>query len=161
MHQPYMVMFVPRTANGALIAKLRAAESTMSQIMSYKVRLVEESGTQLKELLHNSNPHSKEDCTRYKCIPCIQKRGGNEEIGPCKARGILYTSTCQLCKARGTTSQYTGETSRSLAERSLEHVSDALYARGKKFFQNRFDKLRLPDLAAKFLYNCNNLSDSG
>ena len=69
-----------------------------------------------------------EECGKMNGIPCDQKKLGREKIGSWKERDIVYQSFFNLCQTKGKVSRYTGETARGLAERSFEHVNDAVKA---------------------------------
>ena len=102
--------------------------------------MVEMGGSSLGQLFSNRNPWAGTACGRTDCYTCHQ--GGNSERKEdCFRRNILYKSTCVTCEDReiekGKTSKnkkgkadlsgknvYVGETSRSLYERSREHVKD-------------------------------------
>ena len=101
--------------------------------------MVERAGTQLSQLLPNTNPWAGGKCPRENCHSCNQ--GGEEaKKEDCFRRNILYESRCGVCEDRvgGEKKKrrlkvgekypekniYVGETSRSLFERSLEHVRD-------------------------------------
>ena len=55
---------------------------------------------------------------RKDCLPCRSERGGG---GDCQKESVVYTITCQECLTRGTSAEYTGETSRTGYMRGREH----------------------------------------
>jgi hypothetical protein len=94
---------------------------------------------------------SQQTWQQNKCIPC---NSNNSELQNCKARSIVYESSCQVCNppdkeqqgssrgeeqvqvavtggedvadpSLGRVGIYIGESSRSLAERTSEHFRDA------------------------------------
>ena len=99
----------------------------------YRVRVAEAAGTPLSILLPSTNPWGPVDCQRQDCVTCHQ---GDERRIDCRKRNIMYESECVLC-AESKSSQkdgkpdmkdgkgvYVGESSRSIYERSKEHVAD-------------------------------------
>jgi hypothetical protein len=83
------------------------------------------------------------NCGRNDCITCRQ---GGDDLPDCKARSLMYDSKCRICNPppdghadankstteeetisdrRAEPSIYIGETSRSIYERSREHMQDA------------------------------------
>ena len=124
------VLFVPRTEGGELIKRLRKKEAELAEITEYRVKLVERSGTQIRKILCKKNPFAGQNCFREYCMIC--KEGGK---GDCRRRNITYKTSCNNCRERNAASgisdndenvaSYIGESARSGAERSKEHVEDA------------------------------------
>ena len=85
------------------------------------MKIVEEAGQKLAELITSPNPF-KAPCNREKCNICTQDE---KSQGVCFTRGVVYKSSCTLCKTMGREVVYVGESSRTLLERNLEHESDA------------------------------------
>lgn len=109
-----------------LSTTMRQTESDLTKLSVFKKKIVEECGTSLKEALVKSNPWAKEDCLRTNCPLCMARRDGDEEVkGNCKTKSVTYTSTCTLCTKEGKTTQYIGESGRSIFERSREHIRQA------------------------------------
>ena len=113
------VLMVPRTNEGALCKLLRDTEAGVRKTCTTALKILEEPGTQLKKLL-SSDPW-RSTCPRSNCQPCRNP----DNKSTCNQRGVVYLSTCKLCKAEGKTTSYIGETSRSLFERTLDHLRDA------------------------------------
>ena len=114
------VLFVEQTPGGELARRLREAEQRLADITGWRVKVVEKSGTTLKQLLHKSNPWSGGLCGREGCFPC---QAGDVD-GDCFRRNILYETSCNQCKQRGQERVYVGESSRSSYERGGEHADD-------------------------------------
>ena len=53
---PKAVMFCPYTLGGELAKRLREVESDMEKSSGYKIKIVEESGEKVFDILHSSNP---------------------------------------------------------------------------------------------------------
>ena len=68
-----------------------------------------------------SDPWDKEECGRPECNTCLQDPKG----GTCSRQGILYKTTCLRCKSEGRSTNYIGESGRSMQERYGEHLQDA------------------------------------
>ena len=88
------VMFVDQTVLGGLAKQLKKAEDEIAEMVGYRVRVVESSGTQLCRLLPNTNPWAGQHCGRDGCYTCNQ---GDENLENCQKRKILYESSCTLC----------------------------------------------------------------
>ena len=65
---PKAVMFCPYTPGGELAKRLREVEFDMEKSSGYKIKIVEESGEKVLDVLHSSNPWKGEDCGREKCM---------------------------------------------------------------------------------------------
>ena len=120
--RPDTVMFVDRTKGGALATALRAKERELNQFSTKRVKIVERNGQQVQALLTNPDPWGDTVCHRGDCLPCTR----NEDKTQCRSANVVYESVCKLCKAQGQTTKYLGETSRSLYERTAEHLRDLL-----------------------------------
>ena len=130
------VFFVDQTKNGGLAKELRALEDRLALLTGFRVKVVEAGGTQLKQMLPSTNPWAGVRCPRANCYTCSQ---GGEKVEDCWRRNIVYESRCITCEERNGGEKkvkvkfgqpipgrnvYVGETSRSLYERSQEHVRD-------------------------------------
>ena len=63
-------------------------------------------------------------CHRADCVVCKNHKGRGSS--KCKRKSIVYESACMVCSKNGSRNGvYIGESSRSLYERSLEHLYDA------------------------------------
>ena len=129
------VVFVPPSKGGKLLGMLKDKEDELARITKFRVRYQEAGGTKLG-LMFSTDLGAGEGCGRNDCQPC----GSRKEKRPnCKARSILYESKCNICNTDVASSHqegsansqagrkgiYIGETSRSLYERSREHMKDA------------------------------------
>ena len=117
------VLFIPKTHGGELAMRLRQAEEEVSALTGDKVKIVERSGVMLKRILHKSNPWAGTKCDRDDCLVCSL---GGENVGSCRQRNIVYRTTCLLCKEKGESRDYYGESSRTPYERGAEHLKDYL-----------------------------------
>ena len=125
------VIFIPSTKGGVLVKMMRDNEKEMAKITRFRVRFQEAGGIQLARMF--STDLAKGDaCQRKDCPPCTSKE---EKKTNCKQQSVVYESRCSLCNKEESSHLgeketqregiYIGETSRSLYERSKEHVEDA------------------------------------
>ena len=133
------VMFVENTPHGELCARLQRTADRMACVAGRRVKMVEMGGTSLGQTFSNRNPWAGAGCERSDCHTCHQ--GGNaDKREDCFKRNILYESRCGTCEDRRAETEpnmkrkrkdnfeepniYVGESSRSLYERTREHIKD-------------------------------------
>ena len=124
------VLFVEHTPGGELAKRLRDQLSRLEGLMGFKIKVVERTGTALKDLFSLSDVWNGGTCSREDCTTCRQ---GCEEIPDCTRRSIIYESICKKCipdaikpgpvetPKTKTPCIYVGESSRSMYERAGEH----------------------------------------
>ena len=113
------VLFVPQTPKGELAKKLQFVENKISKLSGERVKIVERGGTQVKQILHKSNPWSKGFCGRSNCLPCLHGDGTQN----CFDKNVVYQIKCIDCtEEEKKTAVYVGQTSRSMYERGQEHL---------------------------------------
>ena len=117
------VMFVPQTPGGALVKRLKIVENEISKLTGERVKIVERGGTQVKQILHKSNPWSQGFCDRENCLPCLHGDGKQN----CFEKNVVYKISCLECADEKNGDKikaavYVGQTSRSLYERGQEHL---------------------------------------
>ena len=136
------VMFIPSTKDGKLLKLMREREPNLVEMTGFRINYTESGGTQLARIF-STNLSVDQPCGREtsKCRPCNSQW---PKLQNCKAKNILYESSCELCnpeesqmkativekgkesdQKEGREGIYLGETSRSLAERCGEHFRDA------------------------------------
>ena len=126
------VVFVPSTKGGVLTRKLREREEVLAGLTGFKIRFQEAGGSQLASLFSTDLGKGKH-CGRD-CPPC--DGSSTESRQNCKARNVVYETSCNICnpteekpsiqkEEKTREGIYIGESSRSLHERSLEHLRDA------------------------------------
>ena len=141
---PKAVMFCPYTPGGELAKRLREVEQDMEKNSGYRIKIVEEAGEKVLDILHSSNPWKGEDCGRDKCLLCATKAMTGKSLKQdCKKRSLVYEIWCETCLRRDMKEveeledleetekeerirrikryKYVGETARSVYERGLEH----------------------------------------
>jgi hypothetical protein len=150
------VFFVDSTKGGVLAKRLRAEEDRLAALTGFRVKIVESGGSQLRQVLPNTNPWAGLKCGRSKCWTCGQN---DETVINCFKRNVLYESHCTWCnppeedkeksgKVGGKGGEdkkledravYVGETSRSLFERTGEHLADALKRKPDSHIRKHWD----------------------
>ena len=115
-------VFVQAIKDGPLASLLREEEERMSNILGWKLKVVERGGRPLKSILTKTNLFSDMGCGRSKCEAC---KSNTKPIN-CRRRSILYETACKDCIENDIEGAvYVGESARSGAERMGEHVDDA------------------------------------
>ena len=127
------VIFVEQTRDGALAKELREVATRLEGLLGFRVKVVERTGSSLRNSLPNTNPWAGQmKCGRTDCMPCEQESEDNID---CTKRNLVYENICADCnpsagnkgelKVQDTMtdmpSVYVGETARSLYERGREH----------------------------------------
>ena len=107
------VLFVPCTPNEELKKKY---EKEIKK-SGFEIKVIEKSGTKIKDILHKKDPFKKEQCGRDDCFVCTSD-GRGKQI--CNKGNINYRISCvEECKKKDV---YEGETSYSAYTRGLEHL---------------------------------------
>ena len=94
---PSAPFFVPRTPGGGLASQLKKVEVDINRLSSQKVKIVEEGGVTLKDLLCNPAPRKEKTCIREHCQVC--RFEGSK--GGCKVRSVCYAEVCLDCEKKG------------------------------------------------------------
>ena len=112
--------------------KMMKKEEELAPITKFRMKIQEAGGTKLARMFP-TDLAAGEPCGRQDCQPCESRE---EKRPKCKAQSILYESKCKECNTEQVSSHqeekksrngiYYGETSRSLYERSKEHLNDAV-----------------------------------
>ena len=124
---PVSVLFCPQTPNGTLVQGLKEEEKLLSQLCGESIKLVERSGSTIRQLLVKSNPWaSGAVCGDTDCLLCKTGKGKQD----CSKRNICYEIFCKSCRdsvQRGhpgaMESLYPGESARSPIERTRNHLA--------------------------------------
>ena len=134
-HRIAAVLFTENTKNGELAERLRGALEKIEDILGYRIKGVERSGTPLKQMFPLTKVGGGQECGREDCRTCTQDSRG-EKLPPCTKRSVLYENICVKCNpdvvedkkgSKGWSptldkpSIYVGETAKSLYERGKEH----------------------------------------
>ena len=112
------VMFVSRTPRGELASRLREKEKELGKIGTMRMKILERNGAKLVNTLTRSDPWGDESCGRGDCRTCQTEEKGKYK---CRVRNITYKNTCIACAEQGKRTEYLGESSCSLYERTKEH----------------------------------------
>lgn len=118
---PSSVLFMERTEEGKLATEVKEKEREINQIGRKKIKVVERNGAQLQSILTKDNPWEQPHCMRQDCLRCQHTEEGKAR---CREVNLVYQTICKLCKLEGEEVSYIGETSRSLYERTREHLRD-------------------------------------
>ena len=68
LEEPVAALFVPYTPWGTLAKKLREQEAVLKATMGFTVKVVQERGSTLQFLLHQTNPWAEMPCPREDCL---------------------------------------------------------------------------------------------
>ena len=90
------VIFIQYTPHSELAKTIRERLKEIEKVCKVKIKIVEKAGNKIEELLHKSNPWSKQDCLREDCLPC-NSAGENGAKGACNKRSNLYETYCEYC----------------------------------------------------------------
>ena len=119
------IMQVPSSHNGRLLKMLAKSEPRLAKVTGYQSKYVEKSGRPLAKFFPVS---STTKCHRLSCPVCANP----DTKGPslCQVKSVVYSVVCSLCDERHKVDmsqkhlgRYIGQTSRTLAERSAEHLA--------------------------------------
>ena len=77
---------------------------------------MEEMGRSVRELEVRKDP-DPQICGHQNGFPCMTRAGA------CQRKGVVYRVTCQTCLKEGTIVYYIGESSHTLFDRGLEHLT--------------------------------------
>ena len=120
---PYTtVMQVPSSKGSRLMNRLVKQEPKIAKMTGYQTKITEKSGVQLARLFMRVTAPNV--CDWENCGVC--NSGGRR----CRQQNVVYRAVCSLCereveektRAEEKKGLYIGETGRSLAERSSEHL---------------------------------------
>ena len=113
-----------------MLNELLKIEPSLARRTGYTIKLAECSGIQLCRMFTRVFMEGK--CERSECIVCKNGSGDNNNT-KCRKTNIVYEAKCRTCvreKENGieieSVGNYVGESSRSLSERSKEHIASLL-----------------------------------
>ena len=118
--EPNAVLFIPRTNNRELADIFRKKEAEINKFSRQRVKIVERIVKRIHHLLCKSDPYGDILCKREDCLMCST----TTKKGQCRKSNVVYKTTCLLCKEKGRTMEYWGESSRSGYLRGKEHRQD-------------------------------------
>ncbi len=105
------VIFVPYTP-GEKLKKAYEEEIRKSEL---KIKVVEQTGTKIKDILHKKDPFKQDRCTRGDCFVCTTNGKGN-----CSKENATYQISCtEGCQKKDI---YKGETAYNTYTRGVEHL---------------------------------------
>ena len=98
-----VVMFCPYTPGGELAKRHREVEQDMEKTSGYRIKIVEESGEKILDILHSSNPWKGEDCGRERSMLCATKAMTEKnKKQDCRKRSLVYETWCETCLRKDT-----------------------------------------------------------
>ena len=89
---------------------MRKLKTKLNQVGERRVKIVEEGGTTLQDIICKKNPLGDKLCVNGECQVCNFKGAK----GKCQVKSVVYTNTCVKCEQSGLDSKYWGETSTSV-----------------------------------------------
>ena len=118
------VAFMPATPGGELASEMRKVLEEEGKRLSMNIRVIEKSGTKLKNELFKPDLRAGEPCGIPNCIMDMVRDEEGGQSGCCHHKaGALYKAVCTLCEKEGTTAEYFGESGSSGYTRGLEHLA--------------------------------------
>ena len=127
---PKTVLFVEHSRGGELATRMKELVRRLAPILGFSIKVVERTGTALKNSFPLNNLWDGVMCGRPECIPCTQ---GADQLPPCTQPSLVYENVCNICNKGAANKKedppfrtdiptlYVGETGRSLFERTNEH----------------------------------------
>ena len=128
------VLFVEQSPHGELAKRMREQLRGLEPTIGFRIKVVERTGRSLKGMLAKGLVLESKECGRVSCVTCAQE---GVEKPPCLVSSVVYESICKPCNPGCTgkgeveyqgvehPSLYVGETSRTIQERAVEHLSQA------------------------------------
>ena len=116
-------MFVPATKDSVLAKKIKLAEAQNNQGRSSRIKIVEKTGSTVKDSLCRKAPWPTGRCEeREDCFYCLTS---HEAKCSCRTPGVGYEIICELCANEdGRISTYQGETGKNLRVRGRKHLQE-------------------------------------
>ena len=108
-------IIVPAT-HGSKLAKMMRAVCEEEAVPGMKFKIIERGGVTIERQLQKTNPTASSICGKDDCDMC--KQVGNNGQKVCHKTSVVYRYDCQFDECDAT---YTGETSRNIYTRNLEH----------------------------------------
>ena len=87
-----------RMINFFLVFRLMELEQEMATITDLKLKVIEEAGAKLRDVLCRSDPWENMPCERPACLTCSYEEG---RAGDCRTRNVVYASTCLALQEGG------------------------------------------------------------
>ena len=115
-------LFVPATPGSALANSIREIERNNRQGRTHRIKIVEQSGTTVRNILANNYPWAPTTCNDLLCYPCSSSSGTSDKLISCRRPGVGYQISCLLCKNMEVIAIYHGESGRNMYTRGKEHL---------------------------------------
>ena len=118
------VLIVPVTKGGTLVKELQEREEEVNKYSNERVKMIEDAGLRLKDILVDKNPFPNSKCEKKKkCFICDSNQKEDPKI-PCNSDNVGYRLECDTCFSKGKIKVDEGEMGRSARIRAKEHVAD-------------------------------------
>ena len=116
---PYRsVLFVPSTPDSRLANVIREAEKANRQGRESRIKVVEQSGSTVRDVLAKNYPWEYTACEDPQCFPCSTRgKSSSKKMVSCRRPGVGYRILCLSCRDSGIIAVYHGESGRSMYTR--------------------------------------------
>ena len=113
------VLMVPITKNGELVKEVKKREQEINKFSDERIKVMEEGGIKIKDILVKKNPFPSKSCEMKKCLICTSAIPDKSSIPYNSEMGFMNWSV-----TRGIDKVHEGETSRSARIRGAEHLQN-------------------------------------
>ena len=91
------MIFLQHTEHSKLAHNIREKLRVLESVGSFKIKIVERTGSTLVDTLHKSNAWADQDCLREDCRICTSTIKGVKK-GSCRRRNVTYETFCITCQ---------------------------------------------------------------
>ena len=91
------VIFLQHTEHSKLAHNIREKLKVLESVGTFKIKIVERTGSTLVDTLHKSNAWADQDCLREDCRICTSTIKGVKK-GSCRRRNVTYETFCITCQ---------------------------------------------------------------
>ena len=120
-------LFVPPTPEGQQAKLLRKTLNSCRTPDGRLIKVIEEGGVSLKQLLQKSDHNPRKSCVYDDCPICTNTANNtNNSLSRCQVHSVGYEIRCLECQDEGLKAIYYGETSKNGYIRGKQHLSDQL-----------------------------------
>ena len=114
---------VPSTPDCRLANVIREVEKANRQGRESRIKVVEQSGSTVRDILAKNYPWEYTACDDLQCFPCSTRgKSSSKKMVSCRRPGVGYWILCLSCKDSGIIAVYHGESGRSMYTRGKEHL---------------------------------------
>ena len=87
------VLFVPVTKGGTLAKELQKREEEINKYTTERIKIIEDGGLKMKDLLVKKDPFPNDKCSKKKCIICESEIKEHLKIS-CNSNSVRYLLKC-------------------------------------------------------------------